>query len=179
MVRTRVDVGLTGTVRMVAYSRVQNDEMHCLEEIYDQQPVCCWCFSMPGPKQATLNASSLGVALLRPLSHGQKQTACHFYSCRNCPPFSSTGLQYMLPATWSAIVAAAARQAGPTAPGRQGDSAPSQGAPTAGNVTLASPVLLARLADLLAVQPALLAGLHHRKGRLAPGYDADIVVRAA
>jgi hypothetical protein len=77
------------------------------------------------------------------------------------------GLQYTLPATWTALVAAAGPAAGVPAPS------------FAGNVTLASPALLARLVDLLAVQPALLAGLDHRKGQLAPGYDADIVVRAA
>jgi dihydroorotase-like cyclic amidohydrolase len=34
------------------------------------------------------------------------------------------------------------------------------------------------LAALLSEQPARLAGLSHRKGRIAEGYDADIVVSA-
>lgn len=36
---------------------------------------------------------------------------------------------------------------------------------------------LDRLARLLSEEPAKLAGLAGRKGKLAPGYDADIVVR--
>lgn len=38
-------------------------------------------------------------------------------------------------------------------------------------------VELPRLAQLLSEQPAKLAGLSNRKGKLAVGYDADIVVR--
>ena len=34
----------------------------------------------------------------------------------------------------------------------------------------------ARLADWMSVGPARLVGLAHRKGRLAPGYDADLVI---
>ena len=36
-----------------------------------------------------------------------------------------------------------------------------------------------RLADLLSWQPALLAGVEHRKGKIETGYDADLMVHAA
>lgn len=37
---------------------------------------------------------------------------------------------------------------------------------------------LRRAAQLLSEQPAALIGMGHRKGRIAPGYDADLVVGA-
>ncbi|GLC40179.1 hypothetical protein PLESTB_000259700 [Pleodorina starrii] len=55
-----------------------------------------------------------------------------------------SGVQYLLPATWTAV-----REAG---------------------------VDLRGLARLLSEAPARLAGLGGRKGRLAPGYDADLVI---
>src|SRR6185369_7335401 len=37
-------------------------------------------------------------------------------------------------------------------------------------------IALERISQLMSEGPAQLAGLGHRKGRLAPGYDADLVV---
>jgi dihydroorotase-like cyclic amidohydrolase len=62
-------------------------------------------------------------------------------------PTAPAGLQFLLPATWTALS-------------------------SAGGVNFN------HLAALLAEQPAKLAGLSHRKGKIAKGYDADIVVSA-
>jgi allantoinase len=76
--------------------------------------------------------------------------APNLYICKSAttptPPPPTAGLQYLLPATWTALS--------------------SQG------------VTFNQLAALLADQPAKLAGLSHCKGRIAVGYDADLVVRA-
>lgn len=71
---------------------------------------------------------------------------------RTCTPFclgllvAAAGVQYLLPATYTALK---------SAPGG---------------------VDLVHLAQLLSTAPAQLAGLGHRKGKLAPGMDADIMV---
>lgn len=38
---------------------------------------------------------------------------------------------------------------------------------------------LSRMAELLSWQPAKLAGLSHRKGKIEVGYDADLTVSSA
>ena len=64
------------------------------------------------------------------------------------PLYRLPGIQYLLPATWTALKDAGVQD-------------------------------LRLLADLLARNPAKLAGLAARKGILATDFDADIVVRCA
>ncbi|EFJ47391.1 allantoinase [Volvox carteri f. nagariensis] len=68
-----------------------------------------------------------------------------------------SGVQYLLPATWTALWGAAA-----------GGEGQGEGAAKEGDLLL--------LARVLSEGPAKLAGVAESKGRLAPGYDADLVI---
>ncbi len=76
--------------------------------------------------------------------HDLRVTFGNMYVCRVMWACTLAGVEYLLPATWTALK-------------RHGSD-------------------LQRLATILARAPAKLAGLDNRKGKIAVGYDADIVV---
>jgi hypothetical protein len=76
----------------------------------------------------------------------------------------SAGLQYLLPSSWTALF----RTYGTPIAGKEGKEKEAAMATTH--------TLIRRLSDALSTQPAVLAGLDGRKGKIAPGYEADFVV---